>query len=597
MQGESMRKIFLAILCVFTLALQTPFHTLDARQAYQSPEDQLSLLKQQKAFPTEKEKLALRGQNEPPVLRADRGFKPGLKPVREYRQDNWGIVVTTGPSLTQEVGMDMLARGGSAADAALASALARIAHNMGWIVSYAGIYMMVYYEARTGKVYSLNACFKNPLEEDDFLTIPRSGIPNARAVLVPGFMAGVEAAHDRFGRLPWADLFQPAIAIAENGFPLESWMIDVIRENWDVLGVLPEARNIFLKRRYGLFRGYEPGDIFIQPELAHTLRQVASRGAEYMYTGEWGRHFVNIIQREGGKIIMRDMEEYEPVWADPTHIAYNGFDVHALGEPSNGAMNVIVSLNMMEHANLMNLPHASESAEALYRLMYSSRVGEFFYPPYTPEVLEMYIPEGDYSYANRPNKENARLIWERIESGEWPYIESQIATQGYMRPSHSEAIIAVDAQGNVAAVCHTINADRWGNSGIFVDGVSIPGPAYHSIHRMDKAGPGAYVPDTTNPVLVLRDGLPVYASSCIGSDLHSATVQNLYNQLNFDMSMSESRATPKFQAVAWDRGRQQKVQHGQFTQSLLDAVEARGLEILMVNDYASEYWIGLRIRH
>jgi gamma-glutamyltranspeptidase/glutathione hydrolase len=155
----------------------------------------------------------------------------------------------------------------------------------------------------------------------------------------------------------------------------------------------------------------------------------------------------------------------------------------------------------------------------------------------------------------------------------------------------------MDAAGNVVAVCHTINANNWGNSGIFVDGVSIPGAAYHQIHRMDKVGPGGYVPDTTNPVLVLRDGLPVYASSCIGSDLHSATVQNLYNQLNFDMSMSDSRATPKFQTLAWDAGLQQKVQHGQFTQSLLDAVQERGLNILMVNDYASEYWIGLRIRY
>lgn len=570
-----MRKIFVSVLCVFMVAFQVPFGKLDARQVQQEHQaNQNQHLQSVKGWP-----------------------KPGQRTLRDDLQYNRGIVVTTGPALTQQVGMNILERGGSAADAAIASALARITQNMGWIVSFAGIYEMVYYEASSGKVYSLNACFKNPLEEDDFLSIPLYVIPNGRAVLVPGFMAGVQAAHDRFGRLPFRDLFQPAINIAENGFPLTSWMINAIRENWDVLGVLPETRNIFLKRRYGLFRGYEPGDIFIQTELAHTLSQVASQGAEYMYTGEWGRRFVNIIQREGGTITLRDMEEYDPVWAEPTHTTYNGYDIHALGAPSNGAMNVVISLNMMEHANLMDRPHVSESAESLYRLMYSSRVGEFFYPPYTPEILEAYIPEGDFSYEHLANKENARLIWDRIETGEWPEIERQIAQRGYSRPSHSEAIIAADAQGNVAAVCHTINADRWGNSGIFVDGVSIPAPAYHQIQRMDKVGPGAYVPDTTNPVLVLRDGLPVYASSCIGSDLHSATVQNLYNQLNFGMSMSESRATPKFQTVAWDSGLQQKVQYGQFSQNLLDAVQARGLNILLVNQYASEYWIGLRIRH
>ena len=567
-----MRKIFIAMLCVFIMTVQTPLHNMDAQQAQQ-------------------EQQAQQAQS------TKRDLKPGLRSLREYAQDNRGIVVTTGPTETQQVGMDMLERGGSAVDAALASALARITHNMGWIVSFAGICMMVYYEASTGKVYSLNACFKTPLEEDDPLSIPRFGIPNARAVLVPGFMAGVQAAHDKFGKLPFADLFQPAIDIAENGFPLTSWMIDIIRENWDVLGILPETRNIFLKRRYGLFRGYETGDLFIQPELAHTLRQVASQGAEYMYTGEWARHFVNIVQREGGRITLRDMDEYEPVWADPAQTTYNGYDIHALGEPSLGAMNVVVAINMMEHANLMNLPHASESSEALYRLMYSSRVGEFFYAPYTPEILETYIPEGDFSYEHRANKENARLIWDRIASGEWPEIERQIAQWGYSRPSHSEAIIAVDAQGNVAAVCHTINTDHWGNSGIFVDGVSIPGAGYFQQQLMDKIGPGTYLPDTTNPVLVLQNGLPVYASSCIGSDLHSATVQNLYNQLNFDMSMSESRATPKFQSVAWETALQQKVQYNQFSQNLLDAVQAMGLDILLVNQGASEYWIGLRIRH
>ncbi len=123
---------------------------------------------------------------------------------------------------------------------------------------------------------------------------------------------------------------------------------------------------------------------------------------------------------------------------------------------------------------------------------------------------------------------------------------------------------AVDAQGNVAAVCHTINVDNWGNTGIFVDGVSIPGPGSEQQYYIDKIGPGAHLPDTTNPVLVLQNGLPVIASSCIGSDLHSATVQNLYNMLNFDMSMSESRATPKFQSIEWGSGLRQKVQHGRF---------------------------------
>ncbi len=517
-----------------------------------------------------------------------------IEASRHARLNNRGVIITTGPSQSIQVGIDMLDRGGSAADAALASALHRITLDMGFIVSFAGIYMMVYYEARTGKVYSLNACFKTPLEEHDPLTIPDHAIPNGRGVMVPGFMAGVQAAHDRFGTLPFQDVLQPAIDLAENGFPLSDWRLNLIRDHWHILGVLPEARNVFLKRRYGLFRGYEAGDLFKQPELAFTLSQVASQGAEYMYTGDWGHRFVEIVRREGGKMTLRDMEEYEPVWADPMHTTFNGYDIHALGYPSLGAMRVVLGINLMECANLAAFDHCTRSADALYRLMYCSRVGEFFGLPYAPEIVKMHIPEGDFTYDACAEKENARLIWNSIENGEWPDIERHLAQSGHYPPGHSEAIIAMDGEGNVAAVCHTINAENWGNSGIFVDGVSIPAPTYHQRTRIHKVGPGAYIPDTTNPVLVLRNGVPAMASSCIGSDLQSSTVQNLYNMILFDMDMTESRATGKFQSLDWSR-LNMKVRRGEFSQSLIDAVQAMGMGVTLVDERASEYWIGLRI--
>jgi gamma-glutamyltranspeptidase/glutathione hydrolase len=521
----------------------------------------------------------------------------GTEVVYEFARPGEVAFVCTGTSQTRLIGLDILNRGGSAADAAIASALARITLDIGQIVSFAGIWMMVYYEASTGKVYSLNACFKTVLEENDPLSISSYLIPNARAVLVPGFMAGVRETHGRFGLLPWANLFEPAISLAENGFPISALKLEEIQDNWNILGILPETRNIFLKRKYGLFRNYEPGDTFTQPELAHTLRQVASLGAGYMYTGDWGRKFVDIVRREGGRMTLQDMEAYEAVWADPAQTTFNGCDIYALGFPSLGAMSVVLGINLMECSNLAFLPHYQDSVEALFRLIYCSRVGEFFYPPYAPEILRKYIPEGDFSYASRNKKENAHLIWERIESGEWSTIERHIASEGYSRPAHSEAIIAMDAYGNVAAVCHTINADNWGNSGIFVDGVSIPGAAYYQQALIDKLGPGRHLPDTTNPCLVLQNGLPIIASSSIGSDLHSATVQNLYNMLLFGMDMQESRRTPKFQSVAWDAGLNQKIRRNTFSQAVIDALKARGLGITLVDHWASEYWIGLKIDH
>ena len=527
------------------------------------------------------------------IITTQIAFHPPEEERKETSRTNSTHFISTGTRRSHQVGIDMLHRGGSAVDAALSSALHYIVEDLGTIVSFAGIFMLVYYEASTGRVYSLNACFKTPLQETQPLTIPTTGFPNARAVMVPGFMAGVQTAHDRFGKVPFAELFTPAIELAENGFPLPQWRVQYIYNHWSMLGVLPETRNIFLKRRYGLFRGvYEPGDTFTQAELAETLRQVASQGASYMYTGEWGRRFVEIVRREGGQITNQDMENYSPVWADPAHTTYNGYDIYALGYPSLGAMSVVLSVNLMECANLDAYDHCSSSAEALYRLIYCSRAAEFFYPPYAPDVLKGYIPEGDFTYESRGKKENARLIWEKIQSPEWPQIERAMAQQGFTSPGHSEAIISVDGEGNIAAICHTINVDNWGNTGIFVDGVSIPGAGSEQRHRVAKVGPGAYLPDTTNPLLVLRNGKPVIASSCIGSDLHCATVQNLYNMLTFDMSASQSTAMPKFQAVDWQY-LSQTVQRNVFSQSLIDAVQAMGINFTFV-DYRGDYWIGLR---
>jgi gamma-glutamyltranspeptidase/glutathione hydrolase len=132
-----------------------------------------------------------------------------------------GMVAVTSDALSARVGLEALRQGGSAADAALATSLAQVALEAGAPTSYAGILMMVYYDAASKKVYSLNAGYNTVLEEKDPGTIPGGGKPSGRTALVPGFFAGVQAAHDRFGKLPFSSLFDPAIYLAEKGFVVD----------------------------------------------------------------------------------------------------------------------------------------------------------------------------------------------------------------------------------------------------------------------------------------------------------------------------------------------------------------------------------------
>src|SRR5262245_30783152 len=129
-----------------------------------------------------------------------------------------GVVVgTTGP-MAVHAGLEILKKGGSAADAALATSLAQVVECAGAYVSHAGILSMVYFDAATGNISFLNACYNTPLEEKNPRTIPGLGKASGRTALVPGFMAGVQAAHDRFGKLPRKTVFEPARTMAEQGF-------------------------------------------------------------------------------------------------------------------------------------------------------------------------------------------------------------------------------------------------------------------------------------------------------------------------------------------------------------------------------------------
>ncbi len=177
------------------------------------------------------------------------------------------IAGVTNPFAVHE-GLETLKRGGSAADAALTTALAQIALNAGAAMSYAGILTALYYDASSGKVYSLNAGWNIPRNETEPLSIPPPGTASGRTALVPGFMAGLQALHERFGRRPFAELFEPSIWLADRGFPLPPVVAAWRRDEAASLARLEETRRIFQKED-GKY--YDQGDIFRQPQLAQTL--------------------------------------------------------------------------------------------------------------------------------------------------------------------------------------------------------------------------------------------------------------------------------------------------------------------------------------
>jgi gamma-glutamyltranspeptidase / glutathione hydrolase len=437
------------------------------------------------------------------------------------------VVGSTGP-FAQLAGRRALQAGGSATDAVLATALAQVALAAGSWVSYAGVFTMVHYEAATGEVSSLSAGFATFAEERDPASIPAAPDPSGRSALVPGFMAGVHTAHQQFGRLSWPQLFEPAIYVAEHGFP-----VGIIRERQfdvraDVLARTPEARRIFfdddgtpLLRRGATFR---------QPDLAVALRHLAADGVDWMYRGPWARRFVELVGAHGGHPTVDDLANYEPTWATPYVADFAGHQVHTAGPPDYGGNCLVAGLHLLAEADLGD-PTLDD--EALYWLIQIARQTTW------PNANTERVTDPHY----------ARQVWAMMRDA-GRFVARSVVDAG----SHSDFVLAADQHGNLAAACHSINTSLWGTTGLFVDGISIPDAACYQQPLLALLGPGAHVPLPVNPAIATRDGIAVLASSSIGGGLQVATLQGLHATLALGIPVTEAVGRPFFHGTHYLSG-------------------------------------------
>lgn len=498
-----------------------------------------------------------------------------------------GVVSATLSPPAVHSGLKVLEAGGTAMDAAVATSLAQVALATGAWVSYAGIINLVYYEAESGEVYNLNGSYNTVLGETSPRSIPTptdaegNSTPSGRSALVPGFFAGIEAAHERFGRMPLASLFEPAIYIAEEGFEITAIHGQQLERRQDVLSRLPETRAIFTKDD-GSF--YGTGDVIRQPELAKTLRAIAEQGSDYVYRGPWGEKFVAAVQADGGKLTMEDLDRYEVVWQEPLELSYGDFEVYVHGRPAVGGVNLVETFNLVKASDLPSLGDYRESPEAFF--WYSQFTNNFLID-YIPSILSPILFSGlDVSDETRTSEAHAEKLWQAMSEGDFQYAVSPSAA-----PKHSDAVVVIDGDGNMVALTHTINTDWYGGTGIFVDGISIPDSAAIQQALFDGLEPGDRFPDPTQPVLILKNGEPFGALSSIGAGLHQKTFSVLYNLMENGSSLAEAMAAPSTAMIRVEEGLAAltsppilQVVEREFPQATLDGARAMGLAIEVFED-------------
>jgi gamma-glutamyltranspeptidase/glutathione hydrolase len=452
------------------------------------------------------------------------------------------LVTGTASPIAVHAGTEALRQGGSAADAAMVVALTQIARTMGGTVSYAGKLEVAYFDAKMGTVSFLDASWSPYADERDPGSIPDLGDDPAstvlgRQTLVPGFMRGMEALHSRFGRLPWADLFEPAIWYAENGVDVSPAIVGFRQNNGARFARTPEGRRL-LTMADG--RPAKVGDVIRQPDLARTLRAVARRGADEMYRGSWARDYIDAVRVYGGRATLQDLERYRPRWREPISADFAGATVYGMstGTLACASLTSLSLLDAMQVASMGPYWKDPVAFRAYARAIQYATLRQVVPPG--PTAFEKKAGLAATSCADRLARPYAATLAPELMKNEtFPFGEAPVAAPE--AGHHTMAVVVVDRKGDVAVLVHSANGAP---TGIVVDGVPIPEAATVNKWALAGARAGDLLTNDIAPLIAVRVGRPVVVVGATGTSLMPETVRLMGELLSGHEDLATITAAP-----------------------------------------------------
>jgi gamma-glutamyltranspeptidase/glutathione hydrolase len=377
----------------------------------------------------------------------------------------YGIVAASN-FLASQAGARILEQGGNAVDAAIA-ANAMTGLTQPFVNGIGGDLFVIYYEAKTGKVYGLNASGWTPkgltiewLKSKGITKLDQTGV---HTITVPGAVAGWHALSKRFGTKPLPELLAPAIHHAEQGFPLS----------------LVSARSIVnqrLMKQPGFKETYatagekpSAGDLFKNPGLGESLRMVASRGRDGFYKGKLAENLVKFLREHGGAHTLEDFAEYEPEWVEPISTTYRDWKVYEL--PPNGqGIAALAMLNIMERYPMADYGH--NSAAALHVMIEAKKLAYADMAKYVGDPRFGPVPVAEM-LAKETAERRAQLI--RMDKAACQVLPVEISQNLDKRGRETIYLSTIDKDGNIVSLIQS-------NYAGFGTGMVAPGAGF-SFHN------------------------------------------------------------------------------------------------------------------
>ncbi|OGU77436.1 MAG: gamma-glutamyltransferase [Ignavibacteria bacterium RBG_16_34_14] len=462
--------------------------------------------------------------------------------------------VVSANMLASQVGVEVLKKGGNAVDAAVAVGFALAvtypsAGNLG-----GGGFMVIH--LADGKETTIDYREKAPMNSNRNMYLDGEGnyIPElsnsgVTSVGVPGSVAGLLYALEKYGTLSLAEILEPAIKLAEEGFILDYHTARSFSYNLQDFSMYKSSMNVFSKGG----RPYEEGDRFFQPNLAWTLKQLKEKGRDGFYKGKTAELFVDQIQKNGGYITFNDLEVYKPIEREPIKGSYRGYKIISMGPPSSGGVCLIQLLNILENYSFAKEEWGSSSyihklVEAM-KYVYADRSKHLGDPDFYKVPVNSLL-----------SKEYAKEIFKKIKNTATPSSEISPSDKiSFLESNETTHYSVYDSYGNAVSTTTTINSS-YGNK-IVVDGAgflmnnemddfsSKPGePNIYGLigGEANAIEPGKRMLSSMAPTIILKEGKPyLILGSPGGSTIITVVLQVVLNCLDFGMNIKKAIDMPR----------------------------------------------------